>query len=143
MNSGLKLIRRTDNPISIDAEIDVYLGNTMGELGLLYAASDIAFVGGSLVPFGGQNILEPCAVKLPVLFGPHMFNFEEISQLVIEAKAGVCVEDSEQLAGKISELIKYPNLRDQMGCNGLDLIEQHKGALDEVERLLLVNNRNV
>ena len=143
VNSGLKLIRRTDNPISIDAEIDVYLGNTMGELGLLYAASDIAFVGGSLVPFGGQNILEPCAVKVPVLFGPHMFNFEEISQLVVEAKAGLCVSDSEQLAEKVSDLIKHPNLRDQMGCNGLDLIEQHKGALDEVERLLLANNRNV
>lgn len=135
-SEGLKLVRRTDNPLEIDADIDVYLGNTMGELGLLYAASDIAFVGGSLVPFGGQNILEPCAISVPVLFGPHMFNFEEISQLVVEANAGVCVQDVEQLQARVSDLIKHPNQRDQMGCNGRELIEQHKGALDKVEKLL-------
>ncbi len=136
-SAGLKVVKRTDNPIEIDADIDVYLGNTMGELGLLYAASDIAFVGGSLVPFGGQNILEPCALGIPVIFGPHMFNFEEISKLTVEAKAGVCVQDAEQLQTEISTLINHPNQRDQMGRNGIALIEQHKGALDKVEKLLL------
>ncbi len=136
-SSGLKVVKRTDNPLEIDADIDVYLGNTMGELGLLYAASDIAFVGGSLVPFGGQNILEPCALGLPVIFGPHMSNFEEISKLTVEANAGVCVQDVEQLQTEISTLINHPNQRDQIGRNGIALIEQHKGALDKVEKLLL------
>ena len=135
-SQGLKLIKRTDNPKKIKSNIDVYLGNTMGELALLYAASDIAFVGGSLVPFGGQNILEPCALGVPVLFGPHMFNFEEISQLLVDANAGIRVQDTKQLAEQISNLIDHPNKRDHIGCNGVALIEQHKGALDKVEKLL-------
>ena len=125
-SSGLKVVKRTDNLIEIDADVDVYLGNTMGELGLLYAASDIALVGGSLVPFGGQNILEPCALGVPVIFGPHMFNFEEISKLTVEANAGVCVQDVEQLQTQISKLINHPNQRDQIGRNVIALIEQHK-----------------
>ncbi len=133
---GLNVVKRTENPVELDESVDVYLGNTMGELGLLYAASDIAFVGGSLVPFGGQNILEPCALGIPVLFGPNMFNFEEISQLTIDAKAGICVQNEYQLQDHISQLIQHPNQRDQMGRNGLALIEQHKGALDRVEALL-------
>ena len=133
---NLNLVRRTSNPTKVLDSVDVYLGNTMGELSVLYAASDIAFVGGSLVPFGGQNILEPCALGIPVVYGPHMFNFEEISMLVEKANAGSCVENLENLQQKISELIKSPDLRDQMGRAGMSLIEQHKGALDKVERLL-------
>jgi len=133
---GFNLVRRTANTTKITDEVDVYLGNTMGELSLLYAASDIAFVGGSLVPFGGQNILEPCALGVPVVYGPHMFNFEEISVLVEEANAGCSVEGADALVQKLSQLIADADLRDQMGRAGIELIEQHKGALDNVERLL-------
>jgi len=68
----------------IDSGVSVYVADTMGELMLLYGAADVAFVGGSLVPHGGQNILEPAAMGVPVLFGPHMFNFAEIAQLALE-----------------------------------------------------------
>ena len=74
--AGLGVVRRSADPISVPDTTDVYLGDTMGELALLYAAADVAFVGGSLVPTGGQNILEPCALGIPVVFGPHMFNFQ-------------------------------------------------------------------
>ena len=133
---GLNLVRRTDNSTSIQQQVDVYLGDTLGELGLLYAASDVAFVGGSLMPLGGQNILEPCALGVPVLFGPHMFNFEEISQIVSQAGAGICVEDQQDLEKKLNELLHDSAKREAMSTQGLTLIDQHKGALDKIIALL-------
>ncbi|MGH1541287.1 MAG: lipid IV(A) 3-deoxy-D-manno-octulosonic acid transferase [Arenicella sp.] len=134
---SLQCVRRTENPMAIEAEVDVYLGDTMGELSLMYAAADIAFVGGSLVPFGGQNILEPCALGIPVLFGPHMFNFEEISALTIEAGAGIQVLDPQGLQKQLQELIQRPNKRDEMGSKGKALIEEHKGALERIYQLVV------
>ena len=69
----------------------------MGELQLLYAAADVAFIGGSLVPKGGQNLLEACAVSVPVIFGPHMFHFEEISAMALERGAARQVHDVAEL----------------------------------------------
>lgn len=135
-DASLNIVRRTENPAMIKANIDVYLGDTLGELSILYAASDIAFVGGSLMPFGGQNILEPCALGVPVLFGPHMFNFEQISQLVVEADAGICVQSIQGLEVAISNLIQHPRERDEMSKQGLKLIEKNKGALEKVISLL-------
>lgn len=132
----LQVVRRTQAPAQIDQTIDVYLGDTLGELSVMYAASDIAFVGGSLVPFGGQNILEPCALGIPVLFGEHMFNFQEISQLTIAADAGAQVLDTQQLEQELDTLICNPNRRDEMGHNGKTLIAEHKGALENIYQLI-------
>lgn len=132
----LKLKKRSEHQTEIKDDVDVYLGDTMGELSVMYAASDVAFVGGSLVPFGGQNILEPCALGKPVLFGPHMFNFLEISRLVISAKAGSMIKNTEQLSSQLYKLLANPNERDQMGSNGKQLIEQHRGALERIYKLL-------
>lgn len=131
------LVRRSEQPTVIDDDVDIYLGDTMGELSLMYAAADVAFVGGSLVPFGGQNILEPCALGVPVLFGPHMFNFQEISQLVVQSGAGAKVQDTKQLLAQLDELIRRPNLRDQMGTAGKQLIKEHKGALERIYQLIV------
>lgn len=121
---------------NVSDKTDIYLADTLGELTLLYAASDIAFVGGSLLPLGGQNILEPCALGLPVLFGPHMFNFQDISRLVLEAKAGKQVADTDALAAEISLLLSQPDKGQKMGRNGLNLIAEHRGALARTVALL-------
>lgn len=128
---GLVCARRTEGCAEIAASVDVYLGDTMGELSLMYACSDVAFVGGSLVPLGGQNILEPCALGVPVVFGPHMFNFPDISRWTIKEKAGRMVGDTAELVGVIGELLSNPSLRDEMGNNGMKFIEAHRGALDK------------
>lgn len=132
----LNVFRRTNTPAQIDAETDVYLGDTLGELSLMYAASDIAFVGGSMVPFGGQNILEPCALGVPVVFGTHMFNFQEISELTIAANAGIQVLDQAHLERELDVLIQRPNRRDEIGNNGRALIDEHKGALENIYQLI-------
>jgi 3-deoxy-D-manno-octulosonic-acid transferase len=128
---NLQYVRRTEQVMNLEADVDVYLGDTMGELSLMYASSDLAFVGGSLEPLGGQNILEPCALGVPVLFGPHMFNFPDISRWAVKEGAGKMVQNSHDLAEVAGELLRNPNLRDEMGSRGLQLIEAHRGALEK------------
>lgn len=128
--------RRTENRPEIGADVDVYLGDTMGELSLMYACSDVAFVGGSLEPLGGQNILEPCALGVPVVFGPHMFNFPDISCWTIKEGAGRMVQDVEELELVVAELLANPSLRDEMGGKGISFINAHRGALDKNHELI-------
>jgi len=133
---SLEHVRRTEGHTELSASTDVYLGDTMGELSLMYACSDIAFVGGSLVPLGGQNILEPCALGVPVLFGPHMFNFPDISRWTIKEGAGKMVKDSQELTEVLSALLESPSERDKMGSRGLAFIEAHRGALSKNYNLI-------
>lgn len=127
----LLCVRRTDNVAELSSDVDVYLGDTMGELSLMYASSDVAFVGGSLEPLGGQNILEPCALGVPVVFGPHMFNFPDISRWTIKEGAGKMVADERELTSVLSELLSNPSLRDEMGSRGVNFINAHRGALEK------------
>ena len=138
--AGLGVVRRSADPISVPDTTDVYLGDTMGELALLYAAADVAFVGGSLVPTGGQNILEPCALGIPVVFGPHMFNFQDISQWAVDGGAGFQVPDVNRLVSKLDQLLRDADLRFQTGERALKLIEGHRGALDRVYELLAADS---
>jgi 3-deoxy-D-manno-octulosonic-acid transferase len=133
---GLKCVRRTEDVPELETDVDVFLGDTMGELSLMYASSDVAFVGGSLEPLGGQNILEPCALGVPVVFGPHMFNFPDISRWTIKEGAGRMVEDEQGLKEAVSELLANPSLRDEMGSKGVAFIEAHKGALEKNYNLI-------
>ena len=133
---NLTVVRRTDGITEVAQDVDVYLGDTMGELSLLYASSDVAFVGGSLEPLGGQNILEPCALGVPVLFGPHMFNFPDISKWTIKAGAGIMIQDEEELIEKLRELLANASKRDAIGNKGLEFIQAHRGALDKNLKLL-------
>jgi len=132
----LLCVRRTDDVSEVSADVDVYLGDTMGELSLMYASSDVAFVGGSLEPLGGQNILEPCALGVPVVFGPHMFNFPDISQWTIKEGAGRMVQNEDELAAVLQELLSNPSLRDEMGSNGVNFVEAHRGALEKNVELI-------
>jgi 3-deoxy-D-manno-octulosonic-acid transferase len=118
---------RTNGPLPVGTE--VLVGDTMGELQRLYAAADVAFIGGSLVPHGGQNLLEACAVNVPVAFGPHMFHFEEISAMALERGAARQVHDVHGLAEAISLYLEYSDLRRAAGRAANTLVTDNRGAL--------------
>ncbi|PYB78594.1 lipid IV(A) 3-deoxy-D-manno-octulosonic acid transferase [Pseudomonas soli] len=130
--------RSTDDAVT--AQTQVLLGDTMGELLFLYALADIAFVGGSLVPAGGHNPLEPAALALPVLMGPHVFNFLEISAMLREAGALQQVDDAEGLAAAVRRLVELPQDARRMGEAGRAVMRANQGALqrllDGLARLL-------
>ncbi len=129
------MIRRSSTQLC-QPDTDVYLGDTMGELPLLCAASDIAFVGGSLVPTGGHNMLEPAALGVPVITGPHVFNFEEITQRLLEHKAAIQVDNVQQLTAVLLDWLQDANLRDQMGENGRRFVAQNRGALQTLLNII-------
>jgi 3-deoxy-D-manno-octulosonic-acid transferase len=114
----------------------VLLGDTMGELMTFYAAADVAFVAGSLVPIGGHNLLEPASVGCPVLTGPHNFNGEEIAQLLMDAGAAFIVSDTEQLAHAVTNLLGDADLRSVMGAAGKSVLDANRGALDRLLTLV-------
>jgi 3-deoxy-D-manno-octulosonic-acid transferase len=107
----------------------VFLGDTMGELTLFYAASDVAFVGGSLMPIGGHNLLEPAALGLPLLSGPYVFNAQEIADMFIARHACTIVNDSTELAAAVALLLSDPAAAARMGDAGRDILERNRGAL--------------
>lgn len=128
---GMGVVARTEAQ-SCDASTSVFLGDTMGELTLFYAASDVAFVGGSLVPIGGHNLLEPAALGLPLVSGPHVFNAQEIANMFVETGACRLVDDEEQLTGAIEQsLFDRENARDR-GEAGRRILEQNRGALQRL-----------
>ncbi|HYW91078.1 MAG TPA: lipid IV(A) 3-deoxy-D-manno-octulosonic acid transferase [Gammaproteobacteria bacterium] len=111
---------------------DVFLGDTMGELMLYYAAADLAFVGGSLVRVGGHNLLEPASLGLPVLTGSDVFNFADISAALEEAGALRVVRDAGELADAVASLMDQPERAHAMGEQGLDLVRRNGGVLDSL-----------
>jgi 3-deoxy-D-manno-octulosonic-acid transferase len=132
----LRTVRRSAGAGELGPEVQVYLGDTMGELSLMYAASDIAFVGGSLVRGGGHNIIEPCALGLPVLFGPNMRNFLQISEMAIERGAGVQVAGVPELVEAVDRFLSDANLRFTTGENGRRMIQENRGALRKTLEVL-------
>jgi len=119
----------------------VLLLDTVGELASLYEASDLVFVGGSLVPTGGHNPLEPAAFSTPVLFGPHMENFREVTAFFLNYGAAVQVQDREALARELASLIDDAARRREMGAAGGRVIADNAGAterhLDVIGRFLV------
>ena len=110
----------------------VFIGDTMGELPLFYAAADVAFVGGTLVESGGHNMLEPAALGLPVLFGPNVFNFAEISRRLVEAGGAETVSDSASLGRAVIGYLSDADLRHTTGGKGRAFVESNRGAGDHV-----------
>lgn len=133
---GFNVIRRSRHEICAP-EINVYMGDTMGELLLMYAVADVAFVGGSFVPVGGHNMLEPAVLSKPILTGPNLFNFAEISEKLFSAQAMVMVENANQLAEAVTELFNNIEYRDKMGKNALDVVEANRGSLEKQLKLAL------
>jgi 3-deoxy-D-manno-octulosonic-acid transferase len=132
---GLVFDRRCRSE-TVRPEAQVLLLDTMGELQNFYAASDTAFVGGSLVPVGGHNLLEPAALGVPVITGPHTQNGSEIARLLIEAGGALEVADAAALADAAGRLLADPGLRERMGESARRFVETHRGSLARLLALI-------
>ena len=136
--AGLAYQRRSMLDGELGPQTRVLLGDSLGELFAYYAACDVAFVGGSLAPLGGQNLIEPASVGRPVLVGPHTFNFEEATRLAIEAGAAVRVNDAADLLANALKLLNDAPTRTRMGEAGLAFAACHRGAAARVAALVPV-----
>lgn len=132
---GLSVARRSAAE-SCAADTAVYLGDTMGELRLLYAAADIALVGGSLVPVGGHNVLEPAALGVSVLFGTHMLHFREIAVRMLQQGAAIQCRDQQILFKETAALLADPQRRRELASRGKDFVAGNQGATDRVLAML-------
>jgi 3-deoxy-D-manno-octulosonic-acid transferase len=133
---GLHLIRRSRLQGAVAPEVDVLLGDSMGEMFAWYAACDVAFIGGSLLPLGGQNLIEACASGKPVLTGLHTFNFATITEDAIAAGAAHRVKDPGDMLARASQLLQDETTRREMGAAALRFAEQHRGATERTLKLL-------
>ncbi|WP_248738540.1 lipid IV(A) 3-deoxy-D-manno-octulosonic acid transferase [Pseudomonas sp. MWU12-2029] len=130
-HEGFATVRRSTGA-NVDAATSVLLGDTMGELLFLYALADSAFVGGSLVPNGGHNLLEPAALAKPVISGPHLFNFLDIAAQLRSAGALAEVDDAEGLATEVQRLFELPRDAQRMAEAGLGVMRRNQGALQRL-----------
>ena len=134
-DNKLNVIRRSEDELC-GKETEILLGDSMGELMSYYSICDIAFIGGSLTRDGGQNMLEAAASSKPVLFGPHIFNFEHISQLLLNSDGAVQVSDANQLMQTIAELLLDEDKRVAIGKNAKKIIEDNRGVTKQLIELL-------
>lgn len=134
-NSGLRVARRSAVQTA-DDRTDVLLLDTLGELSAFYAAADVAFVGGSLVPIGGHNLLEPAAIGIPTISGPHVFNAEDVAAALVAEGAVVGVQDGAALQKALLMLARDPAERARRGAAGIAVVEQNRGTLERLVALL-------
>ena len=128
-------VSRTEDRVC-DASTSVFLGDTMGELPLFYAASDVAYVGGSLVEIGGHNMLEAAALGLPVISGPHVYNAQDIADMFVELGACDIVNDVTELTQAVAGLLEDPGKASARGLRGREIVQQNRGALARLLGLL-------
>lgn len=134
-DAGFEMQRRSENtPVRIATQ--VWLGDSLGELFAYYAAADCALIGGSLLPYGGQNLIEACAVGCPVLIGPHTENFRQATLDAIESGAALRVPDAQAWADQAMRLTQDESARKQMGEAGKQFAAAHRGAAANVIALL-------
>ena len=135
--AGVSFVRRSHGEEQdAGAAAEVLLLDTLGELLDFYAAADLAFVGGSLVPVGGHNLLEPAALGVPILTGPYTGNTAEIARLLVAHGAAEVVHDPEELAARVSALLTDAQARARMGAHGRASIEANRGALGKLLALI-------
>ena len=114
----------------------VLLGDSMGEMVAYYAACEVAFIGGSLLPFGGQNLIEACAVGKPVLIGPHTHNFAEAAESAVAAGAALRVMDAADLLRQATALLANPKVTERMSAAALAFSGEHRGATKNLLELI-------
>jgi 3-deoxy-D-manno-octulosonic-acid transferase len=138
-------VSRTEDR-ACDASTSVFLGDTMGEVPLFYAASDVAYVGGSLVEVGGHNMLEPAALGLPVISGPYVYNAQDIADMFVELGACDIIANTTELVRAVANLLEEPGEAVARGNKGREIVQQNRGALSRLLGLLeplIGENENV
>ncbi|HLP97523.1 MAG TPA: lipid IV(A) 3-deoxy-D-manno-octulosonic acid transferase [Sideroxyarcus sp.] len=126
---GLRMQRRSANE-AIAADTRIVLGDSMGEMFAYYAACDVAFIGGSLLPLGGQNLIEACAVGKPVLIGPHTYNFAQATELAVASGAAIQVSQADDLVHQLNLLFHDAERLTTMGQAGQRFVSANRGATD-------------
>jgi len=134
-HAGIAYQRRSaGKPVA--ATTRIVLGDSMGEMFAYYAASDVAIIGGSLLPYGAQNPIEACAAGCPVIVGSHTYNFAEVVQLAVDAGAAVRVDDAPAAVIAARELLLDPARAQQMGAAGVAFTREHRGAAQRIADLV-------
>jgi 3-deoxy-D-manno-octulosonic-acid transferase len=127
---GLRVVRRSALAVDSEPRADVVILDSMGELAHLFQVATVVFVGGSLVAQGGHNILEPAIHGKPIVFGPHMENFAEISETFLQNQAAIQVPDAASLIDVVARLMRDPVERARLGAAARALVEANRGAKD-------------
>lgn len=138
-SAGLTLARRSqwsDTPDATACQADVWMGDSMGEMPLYYACADVALLGGSFAPLGGQNLIEAAACACPLVMGPHTFNFAEAASLSLAAGASVRVADMAEGVERALALIGQAGERDACARRAVAFAGQHRGAAQRMARLI-------
>ena len=134
---GRKLtLARRSKMEDVTPKTQVLLGDTMGELNFLYSVSDIAFVGGSLVDHGGQNLLEPASLSLPICSGRNLRNFQEIADELEKNKALLLIEENKELAKFFTEMISNPKKKEKTGNASFEVFQKNRGVLKKIKESL-------
>ena len=120
----------------MDARVQFLLGDSLGEMQAYYAAADVAFVGGSLLSYGGQNLIEACALGVPVIIGPHTYNFTQIAQDAIAAGAALRVVDASAAIAQAQDLLEDTLKKKQMSDAAQAFAAAHRGAVNETMALI-------
>jgi 3-deoxy-D-manno-octulosonic-acid transferase len=128
---GLAFVRRSQDR-DVPEDCPCVLGDSMGEMASYYAAADCAFVGGSLLEYGGQNLIEACAAGVPALIGPHTYNFAEAAEAAVAAGAALRLADANSVIETANCLLGNDELRWRMGSTGLEFCRRHQGAVSRI-----------
>ena len=121
---------------AVRPEASVLLVDSVGELAALYASADVAFVGGSLVPVGGHNLLEPAALGVPVITGPFNANSKDVARLLLQSGGAVEVADAKGLAVQLRRLFADPGERQRTGARAREIVERHRGSVARLLELI-------
>jgi 3-deoxy-D-manno-octulosonic-acid transferase len=127
LQQGLNTVLRSENT-EVSSATDIYLADSMGELKMLYAAADVAFVGGSLVAVGGHNVLEPALIGTPILFGPQMFNFKEIAERILLEEAAVQCQNLEEIAAVLIKIHADDDYKNMLIAKAKAFVLRNQGA---------------
>lgn len=133
---GLPYVRRSTLSAPVPPDVQVVLGDSMGEMFAYYAACDLAFIGGSLLPLGGQNLIEACAMGKPVLIGPHTWNFEAVANSALEAGAALRVANPAELGQRVRELLEDQPALAGMAAQAANFSGSHSGASQRVMMII-------
>lgn len=133
---GWKMTRRSRLADDESLDVQVLLGDSMGEMAAWYALADVAIIGGSLLPFGGQNLIEACAAGVPVIVGPHTFNFSEVAEQAIAADAALRVSDASRAVSEALAIVLDAEQRQSMSDRALAFGGRHRGATARTMQVL-------